>query len=352
MKVMALNSSPRVGNGSKTEMLLNPLIEGMREAGAEVEVVNLKDLKIKLCLGCFTCWSKTPGRCVLKDDMTELLPRFLSCDLAVLASPLYHFTVNAAMKAFIERTLPAIEPFLRRKDGKTYHPLRGRHPGIIALSVAGFPEDSVFSQLSSYMRFMYRKGLLAEVYRPGAETLAEPYFKDRLASIQDAARQAGRELASTGAISPGALAMITEPIEGVEDILEAVNLGWQACIEAQVTPKEFSAKGLKPRPTSLETFMTITKLGFTPGTTDHARSVIQFIFSGNVSGGCYFVIDKGEIGASLGRPQEADLTVRADFDDWMNVFTGAVGSEELLGQGQAQVSGDPALLRLLQGSRA
>ena len=349
MKVMALNSSPRVGNGSKTEMLLTPLVEGMREAGADVEVVNLKDKKIRFCMGCFTCWSKTPGQCVLKDDMTELLPRFLSCDLAILATPLYHFTVNAAMKVFIERTLPAIEPFLRRKDGKTFHPLRGRHPGIISLSVAGFPEDSVFDQLSSYLRYVYRKGLLAEIYRPGAEILTDPYFKDRLASIQEAARQAGRELASTGTVSPGTMEVLTEPIEGAEDILEAVNVEWQACIDAGLTPKEFAARELRVRPISLETFMTLTKLGYTPGRADGRRVTIQFIFSGEQSGGCYFVIENGEIGSSQGRGQNADLTIRADFNDWMDVYTGTIRAEDLIDRGGCQASGDINLLDALNG---
>ena len=70
MKVLALNSSPRGGGQSKTEMMLTPLVEGMRDAGAEVEVANLREKKIKNCIGCFTCWTKTPGECVHKDDIT------------------------------------------------------------------------------------------------------------------------------------------------------------------------------------------------------------------------------------------------------------------------------------------
>jgi multimeric flavodoxin WrbA len=112
MKVMALNSSPRGDGQSKTAIMLNSLVEGMREAGAEVEVVSLSKKTIKPCAGCFSCWTKTPGKCIYKDDMTrELFPRWLKSDLVVYASPLYHYTVNSGMKAFIERTLPVFEPF-------------------------------------------------------------------------------------------------------------------------------------------------------------------------------------------------------------------------------------------------
>jgi multimeric flavodoxin WrbA len=96
-------------------MMLDALVQGMRDAGAEVETIHLREKKIKNCIGCFTCWTKTPGVCVQKDDMTnELFPKSLEADLVVYATPLYHFTVNATLKAFIERTLPMVEPFLNR----------------------------------------------------------------------------------------------------------------------------------------------------------------------------------------------------------------------------------------------
>ena len=102
MKVLALNSSPRGDGESKTAIMLNSLVAGMQESGAEVEVVALHRKKIRTCDGCFTCWTKTPGTCIHKDDMTrELFPQWLKADLVVYASPLYHFTVNAVMKAFI-----------------------------------------------------------------------------------------------------------------------------------------------------------------------------------------------------------------------------------------------------------
>ncbi len=78
MKILSINSSPRDGGQSKTELMLNHLVEGMQEAGADVEVVNLREKKIKYCIGCFTCWTKTPGKCIHKDDMTkELFPKWL-----------------------------------------------------------------------------------------------------------------------------------------------------------------------------------------------------------------------------------------------------------------------------------
>ena len=156
-------------------MMLDALVQGMRDAGAEVETIHLREKKVKNCIGCFTCWTKTPGVCVHKDDMTnELFPKWLEADIAVYATPLYHYTVNATMKAFIERTLPMVEPFLDRLGDSTSHPLRQKPPKAVVLSVAGFPEASVFAQLSSYVNFLFGKGLVAEIYRPAAEGMSCP----------------------------------------------------------------------------------------------------------------------------------------------------------------------------------
>jgi multimeric flavodoxin WrbA len=82
MKVLAINSSARIGGESKTELILNHLIKGMEEEGAKVEVVNIFKKKINYCIGCFTCWTKTPGECVHKDDMTkDLFPKYMASDL-------------------------------------------------------------------------------------------------------------------------------------------------------------------------------------------------------------------------------------------------------------------------------
>jgi multimeric flavodoxin WrbA len=97
----------------------------MRAAGAEVEAISLRQKRINDCIGCFACWTKTPGVCIHKDEMSlELFPKWLNSDMVVYASPLYHFLVNARMKTFIERTLPAFMPFMELADDHTTHPVR------------------------------------------------------------------------------------------------------------------------------------------------------------------------------------------------------------------------------------
>ena len=99
MKVLALNSSPRGKGQSKTNLMLTPLVDGMQDAGAEVELIELRRKTIQNCIGCYTCWTKTPGKCIHKDDMAaELFPKWLASDMVVYATPLYNYGMNAALK--------------------------------------------------------------------------------------------------------------------------------------------------------------------------------------------------------------------------------------------------------------
>ena len=121
MKVLALNSGPRATAESYTSLMLNHLVEGMKEEGADVEVIQLRTKKIRNCIGCFTCWTKTPGKCVHKDDMTnELFPKFLASDLGIYASPLYFHTVNAQMPPSLDARFR--RPCLFSKRTKTESP--------------------------------------------------------------------------------------------------------------------------------------------------------------------------------------------------------------------------------------
>jgi multimeric flavodoxin WrbA/putative sterol carrier protein len=343
MKVLAINSSPRGDGISKTGIMLDALVKGMREAGAEVEEIPLRKKTVKNCIGCFTCWTKTPGVCIQKDDMTnELFPKWLAADIAVYATPLYHFTVNAAMKAFIERTLPVLEPFLVQTKGKTTHPLRQMPPKVVALSVAGFPEASVFAQLSSYVNFVFQKGLIAEIYRPGAEGMvrAAEIMKD----ILEATAQAGREIVQSAKISEATMTRITQPIADFDVSARLGNAFWKTCIQEGITPREFDERNMIPRPDSIDTFMIVMSMGFNREAAGATKAVLQFNFSGEVEGSCYFTIDNGRIEPREGTSEKPDLVVDAPFDIWMDIMTGKADGQQMFMEQKYKTSGDLSLL--------
>lgn len=347
MNVLALNSSPRGGGQSKTEWMLDHLVEGMKSAGAGVEKIDLRKKKINYCIGCFTCWSKTPGQCIHKDDMSaELFPKFIAADLVVYATPLYHFTVNAQIKTFIERTLPILEPFvIRKEDGRSSHPLRHQHPDVVCISVAGFSEIGVFDQLSQYVNFLCKNRLLAEIYRPGAESMMNPGREDIRNSIAEAVQKAGQEIVKNKSVSESTMARIQQPISNASESFKGlINLFWKTCISEGVTPKEFEKKGLIPRPDSLESFMAIFKMGFDPEGAADTRAVMQFRFSGSVVGNCFFTIDNRSIAVEAGKHLQPDVTIRTPFDVWMDIMTGKVDGQEMFMQEKYTVEGNFELM--------
>ncbi|MCB2146527.1 MAG: NAD(P)H-dependent oxidoreductase [Deltaproteobacteria bacterium] len=345
MKVLALNSSARTGDVSKTEIMVDHLAMGMREAGAEVEIINLKKVKIKYCTGCFTCWTKTPGACIHHDDMTnDIYPKFVKCDLCVLATPLYHYTVNAQMKAFIERTLPTNQPFFVECGGVTGHPDRFELPSMVVLSVAGFPELSVFDQLRSYVNFLYRDRLVAEIYRPSAEGLKVPTNDPGINDILEATIQGGRELATSKKVSPETLNRIQKETNNFEDFTLLGNLAWKTCIAEGVTMGEFQKKEMTPRPDSVETFLILMKHGFNAEKALDAKVKIQFNFTGQIEGTCFFDIKNGTINASPGVLENSDLTIDSPFEIWMDILTRKVDGAEMFMQGKYSVEGNIELL--------
>lgn len=345
MKVIAINSSPKGEGRSRTGLLLDSLTRGMREAGAEVTTVHLRDKQVRHCVGCFTCWTKTPGTCVHKDDMTkELFPVWLNSDLCVYASPLYHFTVNATMKNFIERTLPMVEPFFVDHDGRTSHPWRQTPPRSVILSVAGFPELSVFNQLSSYAHFLFGKGLVAEIYHPGAEWLGKPHLAKETETILKATVQAGKELVESGTIKAETMRLITKPLMDPLTLASMTNIFWRTCIDEGLNPREFETRGMVPSPDSIESFIMIMSWGFNRNEAAAMNATIQFLFTGEIEGGAWFKISDGNLSTGNGVSDSADLTIETPFGLWVDIMRGKADGQTMFMQQKYTTRGDFSLL--------
>lgn len=95
-------------------MLCDEFMHGAMESGHRVEKIRLGEMEINYCTGCCACISNQ-GSCVQHDDMNEILDNLLSCDVMVLATPVYFHSMNAQLKTFIDRVCP-IYSMLKDKD--------------------------------------------------------------------------------------------------------------------------------------------------------------------------------------------------------------------------------------------
>ncbi|MDD2903172.1 MAG: flavodoxin family protein [Syntrophales bacterium] len=235
MNLVAFNSSPRDNQTSKTELILQKFLEGARQAGAVTETLYLREYRIKYCLGCFGCWLQNKGRCVQEDDMTgELFGHFLEADLAVLATPLYHFNMNARMKSFIERTLPMMEPAFTDQGEGVHHPFRmAKVPRIAVLSVCAFPTDYNFQALSLNMRMLFGHNLVAEIYRHSSEFLHIPPLQPQVEEVLAAVVQAGSEVVRYHQVSPETMNALTRDLAPRETLIQMANQFWREEIEKE-----------------------------------------------------------------------------------------------------------------------
>lgn len=139
VNVLGISGSPR--RHGNTETLLDAVLEGAREAGADVEKIVLRPLEYASCQGCNAC-HKT-GVCVLKDELTEVFEKIGDADVIVLASPIYSMGITAEAKGLIDRAQYLwARKFIKKNLYYTAEHIR-RHKGIF-VSTAGLGWENVF----------------------------------------------------------------------------------------------------------------------------------------------------------------------------------------------------------------
>lgn len=220
MKVLALNGSPHMDNGN-TAMILGPFLEGMKEAGANVDLYYTRNLKIGPCNGDMSCWFKNPGKCGQDDDMQMLLPKFREADVIVWASPVYYAGITGPLKNLMDRQLPL--HIFGESSGKTQK--------IVLISSCGFWDVTMFDPLISQMKALYaRPGgnteFVGALLRPGADAMRDMINGDGAAvlkSIFEAAKEAGRQLVKDGKISEKVLDNVSKKLISDEEYEEAAN---------------------------------------------------------------------------------------------------------------------------------
>lgn len=132
-KVIIVCGSPvKAGN---TNVVVEWITQGLKDAGREVEAVDTARLKYKVngCVACMGCQNSKEFKCVVKDQASPLIAKIPEKDIVIFATPLYFMGPTAQLKLFIDRMYS-----LFKFDAKTGKPASAFRPKIIALvSTAG-----------------------------------------------------------------------------------------------------------------------------------------------------------------------------------------------------------------------
>ena len=105
--------------------LQNLVSHFLSDKGFEIEKKAIARDELQFCRGCFDCWVKTPGECIMKDGIAGINRACMQSDVVVYLCPVVFGQFSANMKSAIDRWLPNMLPFfMTRKDGSTMHPPR------------------------------------------------------------------------------------------------------------------------------------------------------------------------------------------------------------------------------------
>jgi multimeric flavodoxin WrbA len=97
-----------------------------------LKVVRLGEQSIKACTGCWNCWLKTPGICVMRDQMAECYPDYINSDTVILLMDTAQGFINHQAKAFFDRTIPHYHPYIEMIEGECHHVARyERYPDMV-----------------------------------------------------------------------------------------------------------------------------------------------------------------------------------------------------------------------------
>jgi len=111
------------------------IINGLEEL-AVLKTINLGDTDIAPCLGCFGCWLKTPGICVINDYGREIAKEFINSDLIIFLTPVTFGGFSSILKKVVDRLIPNVLPHFQKIDGEIHHkPRYDKHPVIVAVGL-------------------------------------------------------------------------------------------------------------------------------------------------------------------------------------------------------------------------
>lgn len=333
MKILIINGSPK-GKRSNSLKLAQGFVRGLQEKmeSADVEELDLAEMKISPCKGCFSCWRVTPGECIIKDDMPTVLAKELSADLIIWSFPLYYFNVPGILKNMIDRQLPMNLPFMSKGDreiGSGGHDSRydRRKTRHVLISTCGFYSakgnyDSVRSMFDHFLG----KDNYEKIFCGQGELFRVKELAERTDAYLALVRKAGGEYASGGILedTAGRLRELLYPREVFEQMADA---SWG-----------ISRDSGEKEPGDLIFTRQMAAL-YNKEAFDGTDRVLEMHYTDL---GTTYQILLGKDGGRVFTDGSLTATTRIDtpYEVWLSISRGELEGAEALGRGLYTVSGD------------
>lgn len=127
MKILILNGNPKPSDFDEKLLVYSQTLNTVHKT----EVLQLRDMQVEYCKGCWGCWVKEPGRCVFEDDSQIVREKIVNSDFILFASPLIYGYVSALTKKVMDKIVPLLLPYITFIEGESHHKKRfDKYPDI------------------------------------------------------------------------------------------------------------------------------------------------------------------------------------------------------------------------------
>ena len=224
MKILVLNGSPK-RDKSDTMHITRAFLDGMNDTeNNEIHIIDVIDMHIEYCTGCFSCM-RNGGNCIHGDDMRTILEEILESDLLIFSFPLYCYGMPAPLKALLERTLPLSSMAMQKVGDRYEHVGQADYSYLKYVMVCGcgFPnsQHNFEPAIAQFKNCFPNNHTIITVPEspmfnaPEAEIVTKP----RLEII----KKSGRQYAETGNIDDALMTEICSPMIPENDYAKIVN---------------------------------------------------------------------------------------------------------------------------------
>ena len=224
MKILVLNGSPK--KKSDTFRLTDAFLKGLNRGGEhEVHIVNVIDKEIAPCRGCFSCWQRGDGHCVIPDDQNAILDVYRDADLIIWSFPLYCYGMPSHLKAVLDRTIPLVKmKMVRQPDGSVRHEALVDFSRVhtVVICGCGFPHwEGNFDGLKHMCKTCFGDPVMVCV--PETPILNEPAAAIVADPLLNRFEEAGAEYAANLRLSAETVAALETPMISADEYIRNVN---------------------------------------------------------------------------------------------------------------------------------
>ena len=119
MNITIIDGSQDVSH-EKFQKELNKTVNALSNDN-KVDLFTIKDMNMSYCCGCFSCWVKSPGECIYKDDGVDILKSVIKTDYLIIASPVIAGFISSDTKKAMDRLIPINQPYIKIYGGESHH---------------------------------------------------------------------------------------------------------------------------------------------------------------------------------------------------------------------------------------